>query len=509
MPYQVMLVEDEAMILKYNKRIIERVSDQFRVCFMAENGREALEYLRDHPVDVVFMDVKMPIMDGIELAQEISKNYPRIVTVVVSGYQDFYYVRECLRRGCEDYLLKPLKEDITREKLGSIEEKLDRQGHEEFRLAVLENIKSGAVGESLQKWMRQSSADYQLLVIAAGCQSIGHAAHLRHGDGEDAQKVFDSIQAEAYIELPGRFDNERIYLVKKTRFEYMLRIFDALRENQGNGIFYTGIYAEAENRAENSPHGLYDPVHALFTELDEVRTIGRHTFYKYRAHPQKTYTGLDVKQRGKLSSILKTSQVDDLKDFLIALFERWEQEQAPLLWVDSVIMEILSIASSVHPAEQQTFLQASIMQMEEIYAYAKSMSDVLFGLCDYLSDAFGGGRNERSGTYELFLSVRNYVYAHIGENIHIKDITEQLFISQTYVNRLFRKYEKTSFYDFVLDVKIEEAKSILERSTNIQTKHVASMLGFSDPSYFSKVFKKRVKSPPSEYVKKWQDHQQE
>ena len=287
----------------------------------------------------------------------------------------------------------------------------------------------------------------------------------------------------------------------------MLRIFDAVCENHENDVFYTGIYAEVENKTENSPHGLYDLVHAMFTELDEVRTIGCHTFYKYRTHPQKTYTGLDIKQRGKLSAILKANQIDNLKDFLIALFELWEQERAPLLWVDFVIMDILSIASSAHLVEQQTFLQASIMQMEEIYVYAKSMSDVLFGLCDYLTDSFGGGRNERNGTYDLFLSIKNYVYAHIGENIHIKDITEQLFISQTYVNRLFRKYEKTSFYDFVLDVKIEEAKSILAKSPQIQIKHIASMLGFSDASYFSKVFKKRAKSPPSEYVKKCQDHQ--
>ena len=110
--YQVLLVDDEYYVRQSLLRRIRNLENEdFKVIGEAENGEEALDMLRKHDIQLVVTDIRMPVMDGLDLTRKILEQYPHILTVILTGYADFEYARKALRYGAFDYLLKPVSEE--------------------------------------------------------------------------------------------------------------------------------------------------------------------------------------------------------------------------------------------------------------------------------------------------------------------------------------------------------------------------------------------------------------
>lgn len=118
---KVLIVEDEPPIARAVKQLICRYSDAFQVVGTEINGRAALERLGRGEVDVVFTDIRMPVMDGLELLENIQRDYPEVVTVLLSGYQEFEYAQKAVRFQAFDYLLKPVSFEKMSALLGKLE----------------------------------------------------------------------------------------------------------------------------------------------------------------------------------------------------------------------------------------------------------------------------------------------------------------------------------------------------------------------------------------------------
>lgn len=106
---KVLIAEDEFPLLRGIARLIEKADPDFSVVMLAKNGKEVLEYLENHEVDVVFTDINMPIVDGLQVLKYIKEKHPQIISVVISGYQDFLYAQQAVRYEAKRYLIKPIE----------------------------------------------------------------------------------------------------------------------------------------------------------------------------------------------------------------------------------------------------------------------------------------------------------------------------------------------------------------------------------------------------------------
>lgn len=125
--YRLLVADDE-------KRLLSGLCDfypwkelGYQIVARVENGRQALEYISRNPVDVVFTDISMPVMTGIELAEILSRDYPDIKVVFLSGYSEFQYARQALKYGVKDYILKPVKTEELRKTFAELKSKMDGQ----------------------------------------------------------------------------------------------------------------------------------------------------------------------------------------------------------------------------------------------------------------------------------------------------------------------------------------------------------------------------------------------
>src|SRR5690349_16006765 len=106
--YRVLIVDDESFILDGLKVIIDWEEYGLEIAGQSSNGVKALELIKQSGFHILITDIKMPYMDGIELIKKIRQEEINIKIIILSGYDDFEYVREAAKHGIENYLLKPI-----------------------------------------------------------------------------------------------------------------------------------------------------------------------------------------------------------------------------------------------------------------------------------------------------------------------------------------------------------------------------------------------------------------
>ncbi|HJB47353.1 MAG TPA: response regulator [Candidatus Mediterraneibacter surreyensis] len=156
---KVLVAEDEKPLLRGIKMLVEEIDSHFTVVKCAVNGKEAIEYLSANRVDVVFTDINMPIVDGLELMKYLSAEHPETIVVVISGYNDFEYAQKAIRFGVKEYLLKP----IVKEELAAILKRIE-ESFESSKLNLEMNRLQNAVYH-----VKQENIQEEKVQIAYAC----------------------------------------------------------------------------------------------------------------------------------------------------------------------------------------------------------------------------------------------------------------------------------------------------------------------------------------------------
>ena len=201
--YQVLLVDDEHFLRQSLRRRFEETADDFRVVAEASNGQEALEAMKQHDIQVVITDIRMPVMDGLALAASIHEIYPDVRTVILSGYAEFEYARKAIRSGVTNYLLKPVSEEDLENTLAVLRMELKNL------YELPDENAAGKLGaeESVRRAIRYMHEHYmEELDIGSLAESLGfHSAYLtrlfNRYAGETPLKYLTSLRIEAAKKL--------------------------------------------------------------------------------------------------------------------------------------------------------------------------------------------------------------------------------------------------------------------------------------------------------------------
>jgi two-component system response regulator YesN len=109
--FRVIVAEDEELILNNTVKKIHQTGFGFEVIAAVQNGKLALDKIEESSPDVLITDIRMPVMDGLELIKNVALNYPYIKTIIISGFSEFEYAKQAMKYGVKDYLLKPLESE--------------------------------------------------------------------------------------------------------------------------------------------------------------------------------------------------------------------------------------------------------------------------------------------------------------------------------------------------------------------------------------------------------------
>ncbi|ENH98016.1 hypothetical protein J416_02194 [Gracilibacillus halophilus YIM-C55.5] len=131
MEWNVLIADDEWMIREGIRSSIDWAALQMKVVGEAEDGEEAVELAIEYQADIIFIDLNMPIMDGITAMKQIKRTLPHCKMIVISGYDDFRYAQEAIRLQVEDYILKPIDPDKLFDILTDVQHQLETEKKQE------------------------------------------------------------------------------------------------------------------------------------------------------------------------------------------------------------------------------------------------------------------------------------------------------------------------------------------------------------------------------------------
>lgn len=125
---KVLVADDEALIRDHLKQKIEKLNPRFEVVGTATDGQDLLKQVKATLPDVVFTDILMPLMNGLEAAEKLNEGYPYIKVVIISGHDDFAYAQQAIQHQVTSYLLKPVKAEELAGLLQGLMVELDKDG---------------------------------------------------------------------------------------------------------------------------------------------------------------------------------------------------------------------------------------------------------------------------------------------------------------------------------------------------------------------------------------------
>lgn len=157
MTYKALVADDEEIIRRGIIRLLKKY-DKIEVVAEAEDGEIAYEIAEKTQLDVLFVDINMPFLNGLQFIEKIKVIQPNAVVIVITGYDDFEYARQSLRLGVNEYLLKPLMEETFYQSIekviGIIEEKNNGKKYLDQTKKLLHDNKSKIIMDTLQKWIK-------------------------------------------------------------------------------------------------------------------------------------------------------------------------------------------------------------------------------------------------------------------------------------------------------------------------------------------------------------------
>ena len=493
--YRVVIVDDEPMAVKAIGRVIEKNCPGDEVAGTASNGQEALELIRRVQPDLVITDITMPVMNGLELARTVKTETPDMCFVIISGYQDFEYMRSAIQSGVLDYLVKPIVPSQISAMMRRVNEKLRLQTYQR-RNACLRAVCQGK--EVCQEEILKRFP-YRRYYAALLRENGLPRRFFRGGEPE----LFGSIE-ESYS-VYGRDSMEELFLIPayflsdQSIEQYMEKVS---RRQKSEDSYTTLLYYGRSFPPEELP----GKIRGLYHGLNALSTVGltQQVDLDGLSQPVERSAGNDFRELdaviAELEGYAKTRHYDQMRQKLEKSFERWGAEGRPQLWMEHAARRILALIRMESQDEES--LPESEYHLEDAFCYATSVRM----LCENLLNIFYRFQEEqkekpRVDSPEFFGIIQKYLEDHVAQAMSLQSLCDEFAISQTYMSKLFRKYADRSYAQYLTELRMEKAKQLMRESSSLFIKDIAQMVGYRDQFYFSRIFRSFTGKSPADYLK--------
>jgi two-component system, response regulator YesN len=501
--YNVMIVDDEPVIRFGLKASIDWQREGLHLIGDYPNGEEALKAIQHVQPDILITDIKMPLMDGITLMKKAIVLYPQLKVILVSSYNDFEYVREGLKLGAVDYILKPTlePEDFvvllrnTVQKLQeekTIENKLTQfdETHlfEERRLLETE-IKRVILLEDKQ--LTINSLPYWLQTeFLAIYMEMNQVSRVEEKHGLFFKSfVLDEIQNDFYqVERNGICfsigDSKMLFLVEKP--ENDLEMVQGLQKKFEKDTNLSFTYSFGTESNVSSIRQTYVKLQKMCEQkfFNEDQRIFFSEQYKEEDREFAIPSSIEFQQENVEVNHILEARISEWKNG-IYLPSDIKKDACSIL--SMVFMKQISapiLLEKCHELNTTETLEELISTLERLISECNQQTIE--------------NKKKHSTDNELIDKALEYIHQNYTEEMTLQRIADHIHISRNYFSIIFKKYIDKNFIDYVIELRVNKAKELLA-GTALKIYEVAEKSGFNDVKYFSKVFKKLTGFSPVDF----------
>ncbi|GKX30790.1 hypothetical protein SH1V18_32700 [Vallitalea longa] len=512
--YKIMLVDDERNIRNGIRHLIDWDELDCEVVIDCRNGKEALDYIAKNEVDVVVTDIKMPVIDGLELCKKINENKYDIEVIILTAYSDFTFAQKAIKYNVVDFVIKnefieelpsavnKAKAIINDKRKESKKIELTINDYNDYRQHLL--MKSALSQDvSIEDIEKYDLNKYNYCINACEIDyydekkdnnaSIKMLKNFLNITMKDCDSEVIPIK-DNHIMIVILIDKDKDIALNKVvqhfneillMVEEFMRLDIKLGTSQIINDFseISDSYEkanEALSRITTKGNALYIHDDSLLKD-EKMININIEEFTKEIC---------DITLKGdREEAVVK---IKDLGDQLVKANKSFEQCKMDILIICSSIMR-----NVVKYDISQDFNQIEKKLYESINA-AKTMFSLITICTRIVEIAINVCRDKKDIRNQLVTNVDNYIKNNYKNNISLQDISNSLFLNSSYLSRAYKKLTGITVTDAINIYRITKAKSLLKNS-ELKIYEIGLEVGFRDPAYFSHVFVKYNNQNPTEY----------
>lgn len=493
----VLIVEDEIMIAKGLSHLITQNYPDFHVAGIAKNGLDGLKTALELKPDLIFSDINMPGMNGLEMLSEIRKAGLASRYVILSGYADFEYARTAMLIGVKDYLLKPIRPDMLRPIMLSMRQ----QCQTEIRILQTEylqrNLKGVFAESSAQNPL--TGCDCILLLAVSGplCGNVymESLSGLSSAVLSAAQlKYLETQYGISMLPLHSRHLNEYLcaLVIPRGHAPALESLTKDIRDHLKSDETYLSILLSEKITDGHNIHAISKALYlyALFRT-----TFGSSGIYSCAALPdQKISVSHEVKQL--CSGIPAQPTSEALHDFIHTMRKFWESTSVTQFQLTTDLRYFINFLFHDRENESAFYLDAA-----EIIVSCRSYDD-LESTLQYESEQIYEQKDPSSfhSQQSLAVQLRDWLDSNFTTQISYKILSDVFGHNEKYLSVVFKSEFGISPSKYIGELRLDMAKKLIQSNPNILLKDVAEMVGFTDVFYFSRTFKSHEGIPPKQYA---------
>jgi len=526
---KVMVVDDEALILGKIVYLLKSSSIEFESITEAGNGQEALQGMDGGNVpDLVLTDIRMPLVDGLELIERASAAYPGVRFVVISGYAEFEYAVKAMQYGVTRYVLKPVKASELIKAVEDIRDEIvaGRHNAEQARLATTADLSNRQVDfdNRLFNWLTSRDHDMEALqklaqeIEVLNCRCYATAIFMLHSGVDDEsfdrsgffQSALESqphkwrllenpfIKGVFVVILGGTSEWELERAADATIGRLHRRLRDTFDATVTVGLGRTGelkssyrsAVAASKRRFQSGAGKLYDD---SSTPLQPRKEAASKSFVVAVKLAEQS---LESKNIGKAIALLRAFAKETFVEHVADYCESSSIDYLFNEYINIVIRYCLkNNLELLERIEQEIYSGMALEALADkdaVYSLLSSMLDRIFAEADE--------RDAKNGPFQSSVidNIIRYIDRNIHEEVTLQTVSEKFSVNPSYLSRVFKAATGEGFVRYVTGRKIDKAKELLERGV-MDLADIAHGLGFSDQQYFSRVYKKTTGFTPNEW----------
>jgi two-component system response regulator YesN len=499
MMMKVLLVDDEVRFCRAMKNMIEQTNREFVVVAEAYDGMEALELLSQINPDILITDIKMQMMDGLELIREAKKQKPELITVVLSAYPDYDYTRQALRLQAEDYLLKPVTAHDLNDLLTRLKQKHNEQlarREERYLGMLISNHDAGGAPSTL------CCRHYAALLVCSGSYNNSIVDAMSGGEVFWHSNTFSrSLQAELpdtirFWLLNGERHNERIVLLAGNDDRDFARMpalpVSLLQIIDNKTVPITIVYEHVRALDE-----LGRQLQKMRKNLIMSLVFARSTVLSHKEAAPAADTEI---AHAELAASIRQQQMERFAQHLKQLFGEMELKHYTQYRIEQQLKKLVyMIEAPGWSHDRLLHLHLEIdSQLSHSLTYTELLEGITFLFTEFIQQP--GRQGKGSHHMELIEQVEQYLHNNYNTPVMLQDLSKQFGLVPSYLSTLFKREKGMSPGEYFTLLRVNKAKEMMQATPDMLLKQVANAIGYEDPLYFSRVFKKVTGQSPSEYL---------
>lgn len=500
---KIMIVDDEEKIRLGLSKLIIKASPHYEIIGIYASGAECLEGLKQMKPDVVITDIKMSGMTGLELAKTIKHLYSDTKCVILSGYGEFEYARSAITSGVSGYLLKPVDKQELYQLLAQLAMDLPHKESlkdladdtelpiQDILLGKMDKLTLGfKLGEYIPSCTEVSRC---MLVLIRTDVTVPIATFQRWLNAAASSTVIPvglaEIDERTRVMILGytAYEEGHVQVLRK-----QLDVFETERSFRTSiGMSKLSIhlteweegYREALQAIE---FNFYSHEKAPRTIAGQVRFGTLHRVEPYR---KRVLENIEILNMAAMETHVKEmlQEIAIVKIRMHHLFE---------------LVETLFYALKKEAGKSQEKTDLGplyvdwAVDLKACFTFAEASSLIQQRLIQGLSYLM---TEKSSQGHVLIYQIKKIIELEYADSLDLNSLSKRVFLTPSYLSKLFKLETGTTIIEYLISVRMNKAKELLKEQTQLKTYQVGEMVGYKDPAYFNKQFKKVVGLTPKEY----------